>query len=201
MDGSRFEQCSPGELADAIGQLAALEAATRRSLLEVVAAFDRTEGWRDDGATSMAAWLVAQLGVSRATANEWVRVAGALEALPTVVGALDEGRVCFDQVAAATRMPTPHDDEAMATLATEHSADRLAALARARRAADATRDREAQRRRSLRWWWEHDEASLRLSGRLPAADGAVVVAAIERLAANNVPDPVTGVYDDYASQC
>ena|SRR5436853_149850 len=84
MDRSRFEQCSPGELADAIGQLAALEAATRRSLLEVVAAFDRTEGWRDDGATSMAAWLVAQLGVSRATANEWVRVARALEGLAAV---------------------------------------------------------------------------------------------------------------------
>jgi len=47
----------------------------------------------------------------------------------------------------------------------------------------------------LRWRWDHDHGWLRLSGRLADADGAVVVAALDRLAEQKAPDPVTGVYE------
>jgi hypothetical protein len=42
--------------------------------------------------------------------------------------------------------------------------------------------REAERSRSLRWWYFEDDARFGLEAELPAADGAVVARALERLA-------------------
>ncbi|MGH2703779.1 MAG: hypothetical protein ACRDJ4_01385 [Actinomycetota bacterium] len=46
---------------------------------------------------------------------------------------------------------------------------------------------EAHRRRHLRWSWKHDQSWLRLSGGLPADQGAVVANAIERLVGQAPP--------------
>jgi len=67
---------SGDDVAEVIGQIHALEVATRAAMLEFVAAFDRSEAWRDDGATSATAWLAYRLGLSHRTAAEWVRLAG-----------------------------------------------------------------------------------------------------------------------------
>lgn len=113
MDREALDEFPPAELSDAIGQLHALTTAAQRTLLELVAHYDRRESWHD-GATSMAGWLVAYLGLSHATATTWVRVAKALEHLPAIATAFVTGRLSFDQVAALTEFATPATDEALA---------------------------------------------------------------------------------------
>lgn len=47
-----------------------LGAAVKRLFLQVVALFDSREIWHLDGATSLAAWLAARLGLSHPAATE-----------------------------------------------------------------------------------------------------------------------------------
>ncbi|MEO6317757.1 MAG: DUF222 domain-containing protein [Acidimicrobiales bacterium] len=95
-------------------QLGAPIVATTAEMLDVITASDRQEDWRIDGATSMAAWLVAMLHVSYATATEWVRVGVALDQLPHLREAFSEGMLSWDQVRHATVFVTPDDDEGAA---------------------------------------------------------------------------------------
>ena len=96
-----------GDLSDAAEQLAALVAAATAELLEVICAIDGKESWRDDGATSTTAWVVAMLRVSHTTAREWVRVGRSLDALPHVRQAYSEGMLSWDQVRPATVLSHP----------------------------------------------------------------------------------------------
>ncbi|MDQ3978969.1 MAG: HNH endonuclease [Actinomycetota bacterium] len=166
-------------------------------MLQVLAAFDRQEGWKEDGATSAVPWLVGMLGVSSATASGWVRVARALESLPAIAAAYGAGRLSWDQVAALTSFATPDDDAELAEAATGWTAAHTQAIAR--RARRLSGD-EGRARRAVRCWWD-DEQQLHLRGRLPAAEGAVVVRALERLADAMPPDPETGQFESYEARC
>src|SRR5215469_8797766 len=79
---SSFDDCSPLEVADAIGQLGSAMSAIHRQVLALVALADERGDWREDGANDMAGWLCARLGLRSGNAAEWVRVAHALESLP-----------------------------------------------------------------------------------------------------------------------
>ncbi len=92
MDREALAECGVDELAEAIVQMHAAEMAVRATLCELVAAFDGRAGWREDGATSMAAWLAIRLGMGWPAAAELARVAGALETLPGVAGWRRAGR-------------------------------------------------------------------------------------------------------------
>src|SRR5215472_3225426 len=155
------------DLSDSIGQLGSFLSAVLAELLVQIAELDLREAYRDDGAFSMESWLCTRLGLSYATAQEYVRVARALTSLPRCAQALAEGRFSWDQIRALTRFARPEKDEALAAQATGKSAAALEWAAR-------------RARRGLRWWLPHD-GGFRLSARLPAADGAVVAAALERL--------------------
>ena len=50
-------ECSDQEIADAIGQLHALEQSVRSRRLAFVAEYDRRQAWKPDGARSMSGWL------------------------------------------------------------------------------------------------------------------------------------------------
>ena len=110
---STFDEYSIDELARTIEQLHGVVCAAQRELLAAVAAYDRREAWRDDGATSMAAWVAHRLGVSYRTAAGWARVGGALASLPGLDAALGGGALSFDQVAPLTKAATPMTDEIM----------------------------------------------------------------------------------------
>src|SRR5512140_2262118 len=72
------------ELAAAITELAGhLNAATRR-WLALIAEFDRRKGWSDSVTQSCAHWLNWQCGLDMGAAREKVRVAHALEELPSI---------------------------------------------------------------------------------------------------------------------
>jgi hypothetical protein len=94
---------------------------------------------------------------------------------------------------------TPETDEAWAQKAREMSLAQLEAWARRAREMKAGEAAENHRRRSLRWRWNFDESWLAIRGRLPADQGAVVVTALERVAAQAPPLP-SGVYEDFESR-
>ncbi len=200
MDQSELAQCPPVELADAVRQLHGAEAAIRRTLLELVVAFDREESWRQDGASDMEGWLMAHLALSRATASQWVHVAEALDDLPAIAAAFSQGRLSWDQVVALTRFATAGNDAHWATEAPGWTPAQLQNRARLERRIAAAESSEAHRRRGVRWWWEGDGRCLRLSGRLADAEGAVVTTALERLAQSYPPDPADGTYAPFDSR-
>src|SRR5215831_1871726 len=170
----------PLEVADTIRQLGSAMGAIHREALSWVALADRRGDWREDGAADMAQWLCGQLGLRLANAREWVRVAHALESLPECARAYAEGRLNWDQVQPLTELATPERDAERAADAAGCSAAFLEAMARrARRVTREEMEREEDRR-SLRMWQGRD--GFRLSGCLPAADGAVVRTALERIA-------------------
>jgi hypothetical protein len=182
------------ELTEAIAQLHAAACAIQRAQLEVVSAFDRRRLWAEDGATSMAAWLVGRLGISYGTAAAWCVTADRLCWLPRLAGAFEEGRLSWDQVRAAAEVATLATEEAVLAEALGASAARLERAAR--------RSRENSRRageavRSVRWWWERRGVQWRLSGHLSAEEGAVVERALTALADRAPRRAETGLYDPY----
>jgi len=201
MDAGALEASTLAERADAIDQLHALVTVAHSQLLQVVAECDRREDWREDGATSMADWLVARLGIAHRTAREWVRVARSLETLPRLAATFAEGGLSFDQLAPATRLAQPETEAAMAADAPGLSAAQLETAARRARPVPVAEANQDHRRRYLRFRWDDDDRFLRISGRLADAEGAVVAAALGQLAADAPPHPVTKVYEPFESRC
>jgi uncharacterized protein DUF222/HNH endonuclease len=172
---------SPAELADAIGQLGAIAALAHRDQLLAIAAYDDARLWEQDGATSMSSWLAGWMGLSHDSASEWVRVGHALKELPSLSDTYANGRLSWDQVRAVTRFATPETDETLAEEAPKFSAAMLWRVARRHRPVTTEEDQEDHRLRELRFRWEFGQQSVRINGRLPAAEGSVVMKAIERI--------------------
>ena len=168
------------DLSDSVGQLGSCLSAILAELLIQVAELDRREANYDDGAPSMESWLCTRLGLSYGTALEYVRVARALTSLPCCAQAMAEGRLSWDQVRALTRFATPAQDAALTAQAEGMSTAALEWAARQARRVSRAEAREEHDRRGLRWWFPH-QGGFRLSARMPAAEGAVVAAALERV--------------------
>ncbi len=168
-------------LGDEICELAAhIAAATCRWLL-LLAEFDRREGWAEWGLRSCAHWLSWRCSLSLTTAREHVRVARRLDELPLVRETFAAGILSFCKVRALTRVATPETEAQLLMLAEHSTGAQLDTIVRGFGNALAA-DNEAACRsheyRSLSWEWE-DDGSLRIRGRLPAEEGALVVAALE----------------------
>lgn len=185
----------------AIEQLGAMACATTAEMLDVIVAADRGEDYRVDGAYDMASWLVATLNVSAATAREWVRVGRALAELPHLRACFADGELSCDQIAPATRFATPELDEHLAHDLPGLSAAQIEEMARERR--KRTR-RDAQRTgelRELKWRKDHERDGYRYSGFLPAVEGELVNAVLERGAGQIGPSPETGCYAPFQERC
>ncbi len=170
-------------LGDRIAAMAAdIEAAMCR-WLELVAEFDRREGWFAEGCTSCAAWVSWRCGVGPTAAREHVRVARRLDELPSVRAAFARGELSYSKVRAITRVEdVAHEDE-LVELAQNATAAQLERIVRSYRSAvlaesDAARVLE-ERFLALEW---DDDGSLRVRGRLPADQGALLLKAVEVLA-------------------
>jgi Domain of unknown function (DUF222)/HNH endonuclease len=164
-------------LAGEITELAAhINAATCRWLL-LVGEFDRREGWADWGCNSCAHWLSYRCGLSPAAGREQTRVARALTELPAVRAAFGRGELCYSQVRALTRIASPETEGDLIMIARHATAGQLEVIVRAYRGLLADRDPQ-QRRRYVRC--DHDDdGSLLIQARLPAEEGALVLAALE----------------------
>ena len=84
---------SPAQIEDAMGQLHAIENATRRQRLHLAFIYDARSLWTDDGARCMEEWLRAKYSMSWSSARDFLRVAHALEDLPEIAAAFSAGAV------------------------------------------------------------------------------------------------------------
>ncbi len=181
-----------------ITQLAShIHAATCR-WLGLVAEFDRREGWADWGCRSCAHWISWRCSIAPVAAREHVRVARRLEELPLIRAAFAKGELSYSKVRALSRVEDVEREEELLGLARHSTAAQLERIVRAYRGVVAA-ERAAAGGPPERYlsWTEDDDGSLVLRARLPAEEGALVLAALEaageRLAASHQPDPTVSV--------
>ena len=173
----------------------ALMAAAQRLALDVIPIAEDAEDFQTDGSTDMVSWLVARYGMARSTAREWVRIAGRLQELPVIAETFGEGRLGWDRMRTLTRFATPETDADLADDAQKNSAATVSMWAREQRKLAKADSQEAHEGRSVRWWWNHRDRTLRLSGRLPEDDGARLVKALDRISDSLPKNPETGLFD------
>lgn len=154
----------------------------QRHLLAIIAECDERELWRHDGARDTAQWLSARLGISGWAARRWINAAHALTHLPRIKDAFECGRLSLDKVLELCRFATEDSEAQLLTWAT-----RVGPAAIRRRADTATVSavdevEEADRTRYLRHWSFDDGRRMGLEASLAADQGALVMAAIDRLA-------------------
>jgi hypothetical protein len=162
-------------------------AATSRQLASLAgrivllaAELDRREGWREEGATSLATWLAERCGLSAATARAWAHVGQRLSGLPTLAEGLCAGVVSFDQVRAVVDTARPENEAALVARASACSVRQLADVAKAAAATGPGPPTSAR---------EHDTRSVRfnddcrtVTAQLPAEAYAEVRAGLEATA-------------------
>jgi hypothetical protein len=125
-------------------------AALEGNIVQLLGEAERRQTYRDDGATSAAAWIAERFELSMSGARALVHVAQKAWDVPQLVGALQSGEISFDKLRAVSDVATPENEAGLLEEARARSVRELAVLARTRRNAplpDAAADHE---RRSLR---------------------------------------------------
>ncbi len=153
-----------------------------RELFRVIVELSRTGAWEQEyGARDLAHFLAMRYGISHWKACRWINAAHALEHLPQLAEALASGEVGVDKVVELCRFADPNTEGSLiawargvSTASIRHKAD----LVLKRRIEEV---REAERSRFLNWWDLDEGKRLGLGAEFPAADGAVVRSALERI--------------------
>jgi hypothetical protein len=180
-------------IADRISQLAARMHSTMAELVGLAADFDEGHGWDGYGIRSCAHWLAINAGTDIWHGMEMVRVGYALRDLPLLAAAFASGELSFDKLRHVTRVAQAADEGLWLEVARHASGSQLVRICRGFEQAtqsDVAGDPEAQlARRGLRTWWRSD-GMLELFAVLPPEDGAVVLAALEKV---QLGPPTNGV--------
>lgn len=156
--------------------------AAQRRMLALISEADRLRCWQDFGARDLAHWLSMRYGISHWKACRWIGAAHALERLPRLAESLACGELGLDKVVELGRFATPESEADLIRWAGGVSC----ATVRHRGDLWVRRSREEivdpERSRTLSWWWFDEGRRFALEADLPAAQGAVVARAIERIA-------------------
>lgn len=145
-----------------------IAAATCRWLL-MVAELDRREAYAEWECRSTAAWLSWHCSMSLRTANEHVRVAQALEHLPTITAMFTAGELSYSKVRALSRVADPASEAELAAVARSLTAAMLdetcGSVARVHREVELGRDAAQQARRGVHFH-EHDDGTVTITARV-----------------------------------
>ncbi len=143
---------------------------------------DCAEDWEVQGAHDAAHWISMALQVSYWRASRWLESARALESLPAIAEAFERGRLSLYSVMELSRFATPEDDDALSAWAQEVS---LAQVIKAadRACAKVEEARQASADRSLEYCYTDGGSRFFLTADLTGADGAIVAARLDALAA------------------
>ena len=155
----------------------------QRELLRLIARAEGSGCWVEEGARDVAHLLQIRYGLSFWKARRWVVAARALERLPLLARALEQGELCLDKVVELARFCREEDQERLVAWARRVSVAEVRCRADLEVGRGRPEVRSAETSRYVRWWWSEDGYRLGLRAELPAADGAVLVRAIERGAA------------------
>ena len=172
---------SDEELIDAVDGSHRRASRIQRELLGFIAEVDRRYLWRGSGARDMAHWLSIRQGISQWKARRWIAAGHALEHLTDLAHALSSGELGIDKVVELTRFATFESEAGLISWA------RFVSCAAVKRRADlevrrTIEDvRDAEHARFLNWWSLDDGNRFGLEAELPAAQGAVVARALQRM--------------------
>ena len=172
----------------ALDGLFALTNAMHRRLLGHLAAFDRDQRWREDGANDACDWYAYRYGASATAARQQVDVAHALEVRPAIATAYENGRLTWEKVVDLCSFVPPDEDERWAAQAELQNAAQVKLWARHARRIRREEAMRAAKERSLKMFWDRHREVLHLNAVLPGAEGATVRTAIERIAEGFGPD-------------
>jgi hypothetical protein len=141
---------SNDELGARLDDLFRLRSALDGHIVQLLGEAERRESYRDDGATSAAAWAAERFDLSKPGARALVRVAQKAWDVPCLVAALQDGEISFDKLRVLAPVATPASDAALVEEARRRPVRELAQLVRTRKFSPR-RDRAAEEeRRSLR---------------------------------------------------
>ncbi len=164
--------------AEAYMQADALQYQAMKLLVE----FHHRDGCKEAGFPSTAEWLAWRIGVRPGAARERLRSALALEALPQISEAMEEGALSFTKVRALTRVATPESESTLLEFAQAGSAANLERLVRGWKTLDRTSEITAEqiRHRSRRFSAFVDvDGMVVVRGRLDPEVGAMLMRAVE----------------------
>jgi hypothetical protein len=149
---------------------------------QLIAEADRCEALRDCGARDIAHWLSIRYGISCWKAHRWIAAAHALEGLPRLSEAFRSGALSIDKVVELARFATQETEGRLISWAKGVSAACIRRRADLASRPSIEEAREAERARFLSCWYVDNSRRFGLEAELPAAEGAVVRRALERLA-------------------
>jgi hypothetical protein len=170
------------ELATEICTLAGHINAANHRLLQLIAEFDRRNGWSGSGTQSCAHWLNWKCGIAMGAAREKVRVARALESLPRISAAMASGSLSYSKAREITRVGNSGNEEYLLKIAEHGTAAHVERLVRTyRRCVEAEElSREQRQQQNRRVSFRHDDdGSLILTCSLPAEAGAMLFKALD----------------------
>ena len=145
---------------------------------------DRATGaWADDGARDLAQWLWMRYGISDWKARRLIDAAAALPTLPAIAGALERGDARHRQGRRACTVRDGRDRGRPDPVGTASVGGSHPSRGRRRAPRRARRGDTRRRGRSLTWAFRDEGRRFEMHADLPAAQGAVVAKAIDRVAA------------------
>jgi hypothetical protein len=130
----------------------------------------------------MTHWTAMQLGVSYWKASRWVAGGRALEGLPPTAEAFERGHLGIDKVVELTRFAEFDDEDALVGWAQGVSTGAIRRVADLRTKERAGEAADVERERHLGWRYTDEGRRFTLDAQLPAADGPIVAATLDRLA-------------------
>jgi hypothetical protein len=130
----------------------------------------------------MAHWLSMRYRVSWWHANRWISTAHALEHLPLLAGSWGRGELGMEQVIELARFATPETEGELVEWARQASRTAIHRRAELETRRSLEEERDVERSRRVNWWYHDGGRRFALGADLPAADGAVVARALDRLA-------------------
>ncbi len=130
-----------------LDELFRVKAATEGEIAELLGEEERTESYRDEGATSTETWVVERYGVATGTARALTQVGAKTPRMPKLAGALRAGEISFDKVRAVADVATLRNDGQLRDEARRCSVRELAEVARFERERTARPDTRSEHER------------------------------------------------------
>jgi hypothetical protein len=172
----------PEKLVAELDALNAQASELARRMLRVVLELDREGVWEEWGARDLPHFLSIRYGIPWSKARRWVEAAHALERLPLISEALRTGDLSLDKAVELARFATPEEEGRL--LAWAQGVSVRAVRERADRCSRPEGEglRLAEDSRTVEWQYYDGGRRFGLLADLPAAEGAVVARAIDRMA-------------------
>ena len=171
----------PAELRRAVTRMAGHINLADWRFIKLIAAMERSRGWREGGYCNLGNWLDHRCGLGPCASRERIRIGRALAKLPQIDAAFRDGMISYSKVRAITRVATPETDAMLLAIAEGSSAAQLESLVRTyeRVGADDREWASSEQRRSLSWYYE--DGMLVITAAVPAERGALVIKALQQV--------------------